>query len=81
MPRIGEENWKDNLAPSISCIEDDEMFIRSDDNDVVNFSFIKIELEHCSNDSEIICATDEEIASYWGNNSVQVGLVYNYSQI
>ena len=75
MPRSSEEIWK-NFRPNFRCIEDDEMFIHSNGNDPVNFAFIKIELEHCSTNSEITCATDEERASHWENNSVNVGLIY-----
>ena len=82
MPRVTEENWK-NVDPSLTCIEDDEMFIHSDDNNFSDFAYISIELEHCSTNSEITCATDEEMASHWADedNSVTIGLVLSHSQI
>ena len=69
VPRSNAEIWK-SFIPNIRCIEGDEMFIHSEKNNPLNFSSIKIELEHCSTNSEITCATDEERVSYWGNTGV-----------
>ena len=72
-PRFGDF-YIQYYRPHIKCLNEDEIFVRSDESNVVNTANIQIGFVGCTGKPE--CKSPEEIEEYWKTNTTFVNILY-----